>query len=486
MAITISVVTEGASTANNQASGYNTASVTLTAGRLYVLGETSSNTVDPADPTSVTCGSATFTLIKSHPYFSNATPLRRITVWACIPASTVTATVANILRTNDTGCAWNLCEVLGFDTSSLANAIPTGKTITNFADNALFGLTVTMGALNHASNAIIAYHGHDAAELITKDANYTLLGTDTSFYGTPANSIGAQYIIGNSDLACSATWVTNSHSGAVGIEIAILPVDVSITTTTVAAVGAVPAPTDTADANTTPTTVADATAVPTPAVTTVAPDADITTTTVAVLTAVAVPVVTADANVTPTTVTAVASVPGVASVTATAALTTTTVTTTTLVSVPATTADARAPPDTVPAVAAISTPTVEATSGNVIHQTIPAFTQIGSGIIPVNAAVTAGPVAASVQVPLPTITADADVTPDTVEAFAIVESVFEASTSIDIGGPHTPPPPHAPLFGGRLVPVRAAVHGKIRQTMPAFTQGLEALVTDDELVLLLI
>jgi hypothetical protein len=224
VAITVTNLTEGADSSNNAAGGYNTAAVTLTAGRLYILQEGASDTVDPADPTSVTCGSATFTKLSTIGYNTNAAPLRRATVWGCIPGSTVSSTVLNIARTDDTGCHWSLQEVLGFDDSSLANAVPTGKIVTSFdADASGTSFAITMGALADASNAILMYQCYNQDATGTKDANYTLLGTQTSHYATPANAGLASYIIGNSDLTSTITWTGSVQHGGIGIEIAIAP-----------------------------------------------------------------------------------------------------------------------------------------------------------------------------------------------------------------------------------------------------------------------
>lgn len=412
-----------------------------------------------------------------------------------------------------TGADQGVCKILtahgGTFLSFIGNDATNAGLVDYSGSTTVLGYTTSSAASSATLRSVITRPsgGWDNTKLSAVVAQWGFSG---DVIGEPRlSALLLEYAAPETNISVTPTTVTSATTVPTPVEAA----DAGTTPTTVADIAAVPTPVVAASANVTTTTVADAASVPTPTVEaiTASGDADITTSTVIGIVAIPTPSVSADANVTPTTVTAVAAVAGASSVVATAAITPTPVAVVTLISVPTTTADARAPPDTVAASAAVPTPsttadadttpdTVETAAGvptpdvvtfsgnrGEINQTLPAFTQAAVGIRSIDADVTPDPVLAFADVPRPSGSGDANVTPDTVEAVASVSEVFQASTSIDIGGPPTPPvTPPAHGGGMHLVAIHGAVRGEIHQTMPAFTQHLEANVNDDELVLLLI
>jgi ribosomal protein L30/L7E len=200
------VLTEAGSTSN--ASSYTTASVTLTAGRLYLVGIHKTVTTGPAtDPTGIqtTGGAVVFAKAAAgQGYNSTGTPLNNLTWWWVIPASTVTATIA-ITAGTATGCAWKVIEITsGFSSSAIVTT--SGSALTTAATSATF----TPTALNKAANMLLALWGVNLnlTTDVASGTSWTNLGTGAS-YNTPTTAIETAYNAGG-----SSTQLTMSGAGS--------------------------------------------------------------------------------------------------------------------------------------------------------------------------------------------------------------------------------------------------------------------------------
>lgn len=207
-------MTAGASSSNIQT--HTTASITLTAGRLYLIGFVHSDAApeNAASSVATTGGAVTFTSVTSVVYDTIASNVHRLELWRAIPSSTVTDTIAINLGDAGTGCAWIIQEYTNPDTTT-----PLGTAVTNNA-NASTSIAVTPGALNRNVNHQIAFGAHDLNS--TSD---TASGTNWSSVGT-----GQTYATPNTGLECaentSGTAQQVTFSGAGSADRAVIAVEV--------------------------------------------------------------------------------------------------------------------------------------------------------------------------------------------------------------------------------------------------------------------
>jgi hypothetical protein len=166
LAITpVGTLTADTSTAN--AASYDTASVTLTAGRLYIIGIFSQdNSAPEEDPTSVVTvgGAVTFTKKVSRSF----TSARVVSAWEARPGSTVTAAIRITLNDAGVGCSWIVREYTGHDATT-----PVPQTTSNQANAAT--LAATLGALVNTGSYQLAFEAVEGTA-----ADQTVSGTDWS------------------------------------------------------------------------------------------------------------------------------------------------------------------------------------------------------------------------------------------------------------------------------------------------------------------
>lgn len=167
-------LTSGSSTSNVDT--YDTASVTLTAGRLYVMGVTNSDAASETAPSSVAAvgGAVSFTQVAgaSVGFNTAAAPVHFLSTWWAIPGSTVTDAIRVTLPDAGTSCLWILEEFTG------AHASPAGQTTTNTAATAN-SISATLPSVAGAGSYQIAF-GSAAANATTDTAS----GTDWASSGT--------------------------------------------------------------------------------------------------------------------------------------------------------------------------------------------------------------------------------------------------------------------------------------------------------------
>lgn len=212
MAITFSELTQLGTTTG--ASSYTTASVTLTAGRLYLVGvQTDKVTGAVASAVATTGGAITFAK-----YFDSGTYTTNFntSVWWVVAGSTVTDTIV-ITATSSVGCNYSVVEATGAATiTPLVQSTGSVKTMTTSNTWALVS-NITAG------NARYTFCGHartDGSLAATTGTwtNGTLVShtangctTKAAWNGTPATT----------DKTVTWTADGSANGGAVIVEIAV-------------------------------------------------------------------------------------------------------------------------------------------------------------------------------------------------------------------------------------------------------------------------
>lgn len=216
---TWSLLTSG-STATN-ASSFTTASVTLTAGRLYLLAVTTDgvNTSDRQVPTSVTHATGTFTLVDSQNVDAYVTQ----SLWRLIPSSTATGvvTIGHTGVTQDIEI-WSLTEWTGFDSTT-----PLG-TVAKSLGTASTTSSVTATTAVSAEPSRLAVHSWVQDTIGTAATGAPASGW-TEVSDNPQNesgfSVSMQVQARSSDAsAASVTWSSASSShGSMVVEVRSIP-----------------------------------------------------------------------------------------------------------------------------------------------------------------------------------------------------------------------------------------------------------------------
>lgn len=186
---------------------YTTASVTLKAGRLYLMSVENSKAT--ADVISSIDNGPTFVSRSTVAYNTNA---NRVSIWSAVPTTDYTGTlVINFGGGNtQTGACWALDEMSGVDTTTnhgiVQNATGTGNSGTALA---------TLGAFGSANNATYGAHGHAAATASTPGSGFTELSDVTA--ATPAQALCTDWRVDN-DTTVDATF-TSAQWGSCAVEI---------------------------------------------------------------------------------------------------------------------------------------------------------------------------------------------------------------------------------------------------------------------------
>ena len=201
-------------------------SVTLTAGRLYLVGVgyyKNDNTANAA-PTSVVCnGTQAFTLVDADGdcHFDAASISRR-SLWVgyCVPSATVTGTIVATFAATYAELVLTLVEVASnFDPAATFPQVD--KAID--ADATGTSTTLTFGSAMTADSLVVAFiaYGNDANPAVTADAAYTELVTGLH---STASTIGEEvHYCTAPDTTMTFTYASGTQVGAVGIEIRFKP-----------------------------------------------------------------------------------------------------------------------------------------------------------------------------------------------------------------------------------------------------------------------
>lgn len=188
---------------------FTTASVTLKAGRLYLL--TVVNTAASAGAITSITGGPTF----SQPVANMTTQFNgtahRVSVWAAVPAIDYTGTLVINFGATQTGAKWALNEFSGVDTTTTLGvvqaAVGTGNSTTPLA---------TLGAFSSTANATFGANANVADSTTTPGAGFTELSDDATVV-TPGQFLQTQWRVDN-DTTSDGT-ITSGQWGAIAIEI---------------------------------------------------------------------------------------------------------------------------------------------------------------------------------------------------------------------------------------------------------------------------
>lgn len=191
---------------STDATSYQTASVTLKAGRLYLLSFV--NTAADAAVISGISGGPTWTSRSSTQYNTTA---HRVSIWSGVPTSDYTGTIVVSFGATQTGGRWSLNEFSGVDTTTndgiVQQATGTGNSTTPLA---------TLGAFGSANNATFGVNANTADSTTTPGSGFLEL-SDLSTTTTPASFLQTQWRVDN-DTTSDGT-ITSGQWGAAAVEI---------------------------------------------------------------------------------------------------------------------------------------------------------------------------------------------------------------------------------------------------------------------------
>lgn len=202
---TFSVLTTGNST--GAGTSFNTASVTLTAGRLYLIAIVNATTEAVSSVTN-------FTAISGADRIYNGGG-QRITVLRALPASTLTGALTITMAASAAfGIWWQIYELTGdYDTGGTNGSAAVVRAESNDGI-AIPSLTVTLPTFGSASNGTVGVFT-TLGPSITPEAGYTATAEDATWYSQPKR---AQWRADN-DTTVTATWASGTGAG-IALEIA--------------------------------------------------------------------------------------------------------------------------------------------------------------------------------------------------------------------------------------------------------------------------
>lgn len=191
---------------STDATTYTTASVTLKAGRLYLMSFV--NTAASAAAISGIAGGPTWTSRGSTQYNTAA---HRVSVWSGVPTVDYTGTIVVTFGATQTSGRWSLNEFSGVDTATndgvVQVATNTGNDTTPIA---------TLAAFGSANNATFGALANTADSTTTPGSGFTEL-SDLSTSTTPASFLQTEWRVDN-DTTVDGT-ITSGQWGAIAAEI---------------------------------------------------------------------------------------------------------------------------------------------------------------------------------------------------------------------------------------------------------------------------
>jgi hypothetical protein len=214
VAIAFSSLTDNSSASD--ATTYATASVTLTANRLYLLFVSHRTTTGPVTAATATSTGATWVAIDSQGFNNDdGTGLNRITVLRTMVGSDQTGAITIAFGgQTQLGAAWAVIEVTGMDTSG-TNGSGAIVTSNKNLSTGVLTLTLTFAALSASANRPIAGFGSINSNAANQSTDWTQLAErigDTAYLCVAWNDSDA-------DTTVVSTISSNSDHGGVGIEI---------------------------------------------------------------------------------------------------------------------------------------------------------------------------------------------------------------------------------------------------------------------------
>lgn len=200
-------LTSGGSTVDGDT--FTTASVTLKAGKTYLLMVGNSHASAAPAVSSIT-GGGTWAIAHASatlPWNSNA---MRLSVWALTPTADYTGTLAIAFGASSgvTGCTWSLQELVGADEAALIVQVATGTGNSTTP-------SATLGAFGSAQNATIGVIGAAAGAAVTPGTGFTELSDST--IATPTMTMEVEWRQDN-DTGVDGT-VTSGQWGIIALEV---------------------------------------------------------------------------------------------------------------------------------------------------------------------------------------------------------------------------------------------------------------------------
>jgi hypothetical protein len=191
---------------STDATTYTTASVTLKAGRLYLLSFV--NTAASAAVISDIAGGPTWASRASTQYNSAA---HRVSIWSGVPTVDYTGTIVVSFGATQTSGRWSLNEFSGVDTATndgvVQGVVGTGSSTTPLA---------TLAAFGSANNSTFGALANVADSTTTPGTNFREL-SDLTTTTTPGSFLQTQWYEGN-DTTVDGT-ITSGAWGACAVEI---------------------------------------------------------------------------------------------------------------------------------------------------------------------------------------------------------------------------------------------------------------------------
>lgn len=209
MAVAFNHLTTDSSTAN--VSPYVTASLTPTAGRVYLVGLMVGATTSPNPTPTITGWGLTWTQVVQNVAGFRASYIFRATGTPTAGALTITTTGANLPN----GCFWSVVEAAGADMTGTngSGAIVQSHEARPLAATSVSSAFPTAPTAGNGGFAVVGIGG--AQETVTPGAGWT--GASTS-QTTPNNSMAGMWAA-SCPSAISASWTSSVTSFLAGVEI---------------------------------------------------------------------------------------------------------------------------------------------------------------------------------------------------------------------------------------------------------------------------
>jgi hypothetical protein len=198
---------------NVDRTSYTTASVTLTAGNLHILGVAARCPAPTASPTISGTGSWVEVVNKT-----NIVDTLRVCMFACIPSADATGTITiGFGAVTQVGCCWSVEQLTSTatgPTGSSAIVQSSGATLASSQTS----VTTTLSTFGNTQNATYAYGAVQNNEAISAGSGFTLTGQDN---GATPNLAHIGQFKNTNDTSAEITWTTtNGNAAIVAAEIA--------------------------------------------------------------------------------------------------------------------------------------------------------------------------------------------------------------------------------------------------------------------------
>lgn len=193
---------------------YTTASVTLEAGRHYLLAVNAHQVDTPSTPT-VTSTGATWTLRQSVDFQNIAAPDQRLCVFVGTVAAQQVGAITITYPGTKTACRWSLEEVTGHNTSS-----PIVQDVENRADTGTTFSVAPAAFADAVNNAMYCVVSHSSSDAINKEAAHTQLSDGVTAGSTSTIHMKVVWQIGE-DTSVDFTTASSRFWGGIALEIAV-------------------------------------------------------------------------------------------------------------------------------------------------------------------------------------------------------------------------------------------------------------------------